>query len=361
MTDQASKLPSKTIYCYRSNVPLASVTAICSQGWPLLNSIQTTLLHPIYGMPLAKLLLKLKSHLDQAAQDAWKIEHHAMVDMQLCTSAIMYSLDAFWQAPPESSQHIPSLPSESVVIGSAARLISIASWYHFGTSKRLKFPQYRVSKHNSNTRWENFSAWLDDAETIKQEWEGVVKKVDNVIDEIEAQAALQEVHAEKVYKRLDLRKVWGWIDTQISTEYSEGRRETFKTLFLKGDVTPEDWIADDVDDLVEAVLLCCDAGNDISHFIHTRLNHIRQLIADFYSSFTLLGKVVADNAHPDIAQTEQEKQLFGELDSKAAALTELPPAPKREQFASLGLFLKAQAQYNLIARRWNARNSSSKE
>jgi hypothetical protein len=165
------------------------------------------------------------------------------------------------------------------------------------------------------------------------------------------------VKAEHIYKRIDFNKVWNWIDIQMSQSpsYPAGRRVTLKSLFMRGDVAPEDWTTDDVDDLVEAILLTCDCGNEITHFINTRLSHIRALIIDFYSSFTLLsvGNQGDSHAHPDQQQTKQELEFFGEFDRKVESLSELPPAPKRESFASFALFLKAQAQHNLLVRRFN--------
>jgi len=306
-------------------------------------------------MPLSKLIVKLKDHLQLAEQSEWLVKDSELLEVKLCMSAIMHSIDAIWQAPAASKQHVPSLPSTTVAIGSAARLLNLASWYHYLTSKRLSFPLYRVSVHNNNSEWQNFSSWLDDANSIRDEWEQGRGELETQEELRRRNAALLTVKAENIYKRIDFTKVWNWIDIQIATEYVAGRRETFKQLFMKGDVAPEDWVADDVDDLVEAVLTCCDTGNEITHFIHTRLNHIRAIIADFYGSFTLLNTVAKTDAHPDTVQTKKEQEFFDEIDKKVDSLEALPPAPKRESFASMAHFLKAQAQYNLLVRRWNIR------
>ena len=355
----AKQLPTKIIYCYRSNVPLASVTAICSQGWPMLSSIQTVLIHPIYQMPLAKLVIKLEEHLELAQDTEWSITDQEISEIKLCMSAIMYALDAIWQAPAESRQHIPSLPSTSVAVGSAARLAKLAAWFDYVTSKKISFPLYRISKHNDNINWENFAGWLDDAEAIKHDWEHGAGKLATEEELRKREAALLTVKAEHIYKRIDFNKVWGWIDIQMSqsASYPAGRRETFKSLFMKGDTVPEDWTTDDVDDLVEAILTTCDCGNEITHFINTRLKHIRQLIVDFYSSFTLLSSVSRDASgaatNPDAVHTEQEAEFFADFDKRANELTELPAAPKREHFTSLALFLRAQAQHNILMRRYD--------
>lgn len=356
-------LPTKIICCYRSGVPLASVTAICTQGWPLLSSFQAALLHPIYNMPLSKLNIKLYEHIKAGHASEWALEDHELQDMRLCMSAIMYSMHAIWEAPQDSKLHVSSLPSNSVAVGSAARLLALSSWYDEINSSSIAFPLYNIDKCNDNMGWDNFKGWLDVAEDIREDWESGHARRERDEEQRRREAALLTVKAEHIYKRIDFNKVWRWIDIQLaeSPDYPEGRRTTLKELFMRGDLSPEDWTTDDVDDLVEAILTCCDCGNEITHFIQTRLNHIRTLIVDFYSSFTLLGaaKDVAGNGL-DLSEAEKAKQdeFFLDFDRRASNLESLPPAPKREQFASVALFLKAEAQHRILARRFEMRNKT---
>lgn len=365
-TVNQATLPTKTIYCLRSGVPLASVTALCSQGWPLLSTFQASLLHPIYEMPLTKLVLKLSDHLHTAEQIAWCCTDYEQQEIRLCMSAIMYSLDAMYQGHMESKQHIPSLPSWAVAVGTASRLQQLASWYHFITSKRLSFPLYRVSTTNNNAHWENFATWIDDALSVKEEWESGRSELERIEEMRQRNAALLTIKAEHIYKRIDFTKVWNWIEIQISqhASYPAGRRATLKSLFMSGDTSPEDWTTDDVDDLIEAIVTCCDIGNEITHFINTRMNHIRQLIVDFYSSFTLLTTVSSENGatNPDLIQTAEEKEFFATFDTKLDSLASadvIIAEPKRENFASMAHFLKAQAQHRILVRRSALRASNA--
>jgi len=354
-TANTANLPSKTIYCYRSNVPLANVTAICSMGWPLLSSIQTTLLHPIYSFPLPKLIVNMTELLREADSAEWLLTDGALLSIRLHMSAIMYELDAIWRAPAESNQHVASLPAVHIAVGCAARLNKLASWYHVAASKKLAMPTYRVSKHNQNMEWQNLSAWLEDAEQTIEDWRTGADRLKTADELRKHEQALLTVKAENVYKRIDLNKVWNWIDIQMAqdTRYPAGRRTTFKTIFMRGDIAPEDWTTDDIDDIVEAILNTCDIGNEISHFITTRLSHIRALIIDFYSSFTLLSNVSSEGvAHPDMLVTEQEAKFFADFDRRAESLADLPPEPKRESFASQALYLKAKAQHNILTKRF---------
>lgn len=357
----ASGTPSKLIHCQRSGILLAKVEALCSNGWPLLSAPTFEhLIHPAYSFPLGKLIVRYKEQLALAEQAEWCLADRELTELGLTMSATMYAIDCIWQPSIEAAhKQQPSLPCMATIAGSASRLLSLSCWYHYATSKRMSFPLYRISALNNNLGWENFATWLDDAFEIKADWEAGRTQYER--DELlkKRTDALLTVKAENVYKRIDFNKVWNWIDIQLVQDgrYSTGRRETFKSIFMKGDVTPEDWLIDDVEDLQLAIIECCDIGNEITFFINTRLNSIKAVIEDFYGSFTLLTHSI-DDAHDDcmtLLETEKTNAFFSSFDKKLEALQdsgiELPPAPKRESFASLGLFLKAQAEWNILSRR----------
>lgn len=350
-------LPEKTIYCARSGLPLAKVTALCSQGWPFLNTMSGQMIHPLYDLELGVLIHRLKDRESKAQEVGWMLEDSHIKDIAVCMSAIMYRLDAMWMPPSSDSFHKiePSLPGTSVVVGSAKRLADLASWYHFATSKRMSFPIYRTSKKNSNLGWENFKDWLDTAWLIRDEWEKGRSESERLSLLKKREEALQTVKGEDIYKRIDFQKVWNWIEIQLAAapQYPAGRRETFKSLFMRGDLSPEDWTTDDVEDLQFAITECCDIGNEITFFINKRLNGIKAGISDFYGSFTLITRV-AGSVNPEETPEEREKtaQFFSDYDSRAANLEELPPEPKRESFASMAKFIQAQAQWRILSRRY---------
>lgn len=317
-------------------------------------------------MPIEKLIVKLDADLRASEQIEWCSLDSEQVEIRLTMSAIMYSLEAIWQPPVEAThlwkQLEPSLPSWAVAIGTAGRLVKLASWYHYATSKRLSFPLYRISTQNSNTKWENFAAWLDEAFEIKADWETGRDKLSHEDELRKRSAALLEVRAENVYKRIDFNKVWNWIDIQMSQHpnYPAGRRETFKTIFMRGEQAPEEWTVDDVEDVHFAITETCDVGNEISFFINNRLRQIKAVIEDFYSSFTLLGKVSSEGLDALDVATPQEQAassaFFTNFDKRVSELETLPEAPKRESFASYPKFLQAQAQWNILKRRYDLAN-----
>lgn len=354
-------MSAKTIYCPRSGLPLAQITSLVSGNWdnPILHTFTGHILHPIYSVPLPNLLSRLSAQIISLEAQNYKLAAPEQTELSLSLSAIMYSLDCIVQ---ESKRPIPSLPAFPIAVGSAPRVLHLASWYFHLTSHRLVFPKFHPDIGNANTNWQNFSIYLDACFTIKEEWESGRKKLDDEEKEKARLAAGKELKKENIYKILDYKKIWNWIDLQIaqSPKYPFGRRETFKTLFLRGSYEPENWLADDIDDLAEAVFDLCDQGNEITFFIRQRLASIRDTINNFYGSFTLLGGIPQEGKESVVlsdSETAKEKEFFESFDAQISELSELPPAPERSQFPSLGLFLKAQAQHNILVRRFNLINS----
>ncbi len=359
-----NKLPNKIIYCQRSGVPLVSVSALCSMGWPMLSKLQDEMIHPIYGNSLERNLAQLKAALQEAEDIAWQVYEHEERNLQLLCSAIMYNLGAMW-LPPEGSAHRiePSLPSWPVTIGCGKRLAAIASWYHYATSKRMRFPTYRISQTAGNTRWENFGGWLDEAFDIKKEWEkGRTEHVLRELDAKNREDAMESVHAERLYGRVDFKKVWNWVETQMaeSKKYPEGRRTTFKSIFMEGDLHPEDWTVDDVEDLQFALTETCEIGNDIMFFINKRLNGIKEIISSFWGNFMLVGN---RESGPQFEMTEVEKEkteaFLSDYDKRAASLEELPAEPQQSAFENKAHYYKALAQWNILKRRFEALKKDS--
>ena len=353
---------SKTIYCIRSGLPLANITKLCDGEWPMFTGLQTSMLHPAYSKTLDSLISKFSKLVVEAEDAEWEVRTKQKTALQVTMSAMMYGLDAMWLPPSGTSKGIePSLPRWSVVVGCATKFLALVKWYHYQTSKRLAFPLYRISEAAHNKEWTNFGGWLEEAYAVKKVWEKGRLDVELLESAMAArEEAIEEVHAEKLYTKIDFRKVWNWIDLQLADhpdhgkEYPAGRRKTFENLFMTGDEHPENWSVDDVEDLQFAVLQCCELGNDITFFITTRLNNIRAGIQDFFSSFTIIGS----NPNFDASRvTDKEREttaeFFGNFDRRVAELSELPPAPKKEDFPKLWLFLKAQAEYNILAKRFN--------
>lgn len=367
MTSAPSSASTATIHCNRSGLPLLALTPMNGLGWPILSHPALKhIIHPIYEAEMSVLLPQMRNEIQSAEHHAWMVEDAELRKIGLLMSAIMYKLELIWVPPVEShAKNPPSLPNNAIIVGCATRLYSLATWYWHATSKRIAFPLYRISKLNNNLSWENYHTWLNDAFEVQASWASRKELLAAETQRKLADEAIKAVKSDSIYKRIDTKKVWNWIDIQLSaagTKYPAGRRETFKNLFLSGELSPEDWLVDDVEDLQFAIADACDIGNDISFFINKRLNGIKAVIVDFYSSFTVLHSKGAADALTSIDATPEEQaaenKFFLTFDARADALDSLPAAPDRKDFASLGLFLKAQAQHAILKRRWEAKQAS---
>jgi len=341
------------LYCKHSGVLLATVQIHFSEGKaPYLAQFkQSVLYHPFYGLHQTVLIRKLQDSLNQAHELEWLLPFPLQERMRLLVSAIMWNLEVM-------KQDRPCLPSYAVAAGSAARIINLAKWYWFVSSQRLSFPTYSVSSFHSNLEWQNIRWWIDSCFEIKKRWE--TKKNANAAkqEQLEADEETQEVSdalRRRMYKKIDVKKVWNWIEIQLRSNIPAGRIETFKELFTNGDTNSHEWLVDDCDDLLEAVVDCCDCGNDITHFINERMNGIAALIKDYYGGFSLIsGNSKLSNSTDGV--TKQEQSLLDEYDAQLVGLESLPPEPQRAQFPSNALFWKAQANWSILSKRWAIRN-----
>ena len=347
-------MKTATIYCQRSGIAIAQVRTLCVDGFPFVKSMEGLLYHPMYGRNLDSLLALLRKDLSAAREANWILSPATQQHAALCMSAILYNLGAL-------KDDYACLPCEKVVIGSGARLLAIADWYHRATTKRLTLPRYRPHRDNLNVGWDNLSGWLEACEEVRTVWE-TGKDANKRAAELTALTAKTQLSVRT--KRNDLPGTWNWIAVQLSGNYPDGRIHTWKDLWMNGDIEQENWCLDDVEDLMFAITECCDVGNEVMHYVSGRIKHLKEMIRDFYSSFTILSPrnlTGEASAHPDLTEAERakEKEFFSEFDAQASRLTELPPEPQRKDFASMALFIKAQAQHRLLARRFSLQQTAT--
>jgi hypothetical protein len=354
------------IRCSRSGVPLFEVETLCSNGWALLSYPHFhTFVHPVYNLPLEKLVKKIALQLLEAEANNWLLTDSSIREIGLSMSAIMYNLGSMWQPNEDAITHgrliEASLPDQTTTVGCAARLLELASWYHNETSKRIAFPLWKPSRGAGNLNWHGFSNWLNACVDIKEEWGTQKRRKEDKALLDSTSEALKTVHLASVYKRLDISKVWNWIALQTKEQrvkYPSGRQETLKELFLHGDAEPEAWLPDDCDDLIEMVTDCCDIGNDIMFFIRQRTSSIRASINDFYGNFTLISvrKVDSDGG---LALTSNEQvaqdSLMGEYAGKLQGLTEAPLEPQLVDYPTRVHWLRAQAEWRILTKLFKER------
>lgn len=306
------------------------------------NFSDVQLLHPFFGQSDYNLLRKYDESLKWFAENGWQNDSHHLPRLQIIMSATMHKLGIL-------KQESPSRPNYAIVAGCAHRLYKLSRWYLMETSKRAALPTFSVSRRNENMEWENLRYWLDELAEIQERWKTKTQEIEREAELRSRETALKDIMSSHT-RKVSLRNVWGWIELQLKLSIRDGRIETWKSLFMTGDLAPEEWLPDDVDDLAEAVAEHCDIGNEIMYFVRNRLQLIREQITEFYGSFTIV-RTTADS--PQFTQvSDKENELLREYDAKVALLDNLPTPPQQKDFGTLVLFLKAQAQYNILKSRW---------
>jgi hypothetical protein len=249
------------------------------------------------------------------------------------------------------------LPPFQVAVGSAARLLVLSKWWHEKTTKRTVLPTLHIARVNDNTAWENFKYWLDACFEVRDEWTHRVRKMQHDSELREAEDTVELIRSE-LTRKIDISKVWNWIDLQLSQVKSihQNERARWRQLFMKGDLEIENWVLDDVEDLLYAIVQYCDTENEIMYFIRKRISGIKALLQDYYNSFTLISTtraVLASNDH----LTPQEQSMFESMDAKLKSMGGLPPQPDIKDFKTKGLYMQAKAQWNLLQSRWESQQA----
>ena len=335
----------KTIYCQNSGVVLGNLECKIFEGQLAYMEAhsEAVYLHPFYRLSNVVLLKKLEDCLHWFQNQGWIGTPPEQLRLRLLVSATMFHLDSI-------KQDRATLPSFQIAAASAGRLLGVTKWFFWVSSQRLQFPLYSISGLNENLQWENFRHWLDSAYEVREAWASKSKEYQRDAEQRAMEESLREIKSEHIFKRIDTRKVWNWIGLQLEDNIPPGRIKTFESLFLNGDTEASEWTIDDVDDLREAIVKFVDRGNEIMFFVSKRLDGIAAIIRDFYSSFTIVSKVTGGNFTDQ--QTPEEALFYSEYDKKVEGMVELPPAPKLESFQNRVHFLKAQAQWNILARRF---------
>jgi len=352
------------VYCQRSNVIVGAFTPYAGALNPALigSANLANVIHPIYSWSLGKLIPSFKNLLIDAADAEFSLTDVQVKNLGLHMSAIMWSMECMWEAPCNPfSQQEGGLPSLAIIVSGGQRLLVLASWYQYATTRRMALPLYKISSKTSNLEWDNYKAWLDAAFDIKEAWSrGRERMQDDETLKLRTEA-LAEVSRDAVYKRIDLNKVWAWIAIQLkqSKEVPAGRIETFRSCFMNAINNPVDWTLDDLEDVQEAVLQHCDVGNEIMHFINQRIEATRSMLDEFYNSFSLVIDRSIAGMSTDISDAvpAAAQALNAEYDDRANMLSSVPAAPERQNYPSMAHFLKAQAEWRLLKSAYDARNA----
>jgi hypothetical protein len=327
-----------TLCCRISGIPLFAAKPLVSFSLAphIFSQIAPDLVHPYYKLSLSQLLDKAVRYIHS--------EDQTQRPPRILFSALAHALGHIKQGS-------PGLPSATVVAASFNRLVELAAWKH-NLAKTCKFPDLHLTRVNANEQWQNIAVWIDNCFEIRREWETRVRKYKNEQEIEAAQHALKAIRDE-VYVNLDIKKLWNWIALQLDASgTATGRIETFRQLFLYGDINVELWTIDDIEDLQEAVLMHCDVGNSIMFAVNKIITNLRIVIRDFYSSFVVLDDFDASDSDSNIPD------IIRDADRQIAALGTLPPSPQRSAFSTATAHAVAQAKWNILARRWEALQSS---
>lgn len=338
----------QTVNCHKTGVALGVLeVCIVESAAPFVQNFQTMqMVHPFFGLSEYVILKKLEESLNFCWSRAWEVDSRQIERIQILMAVIMDRLGIY-----RSDE--PTLPDESIAVGSAHRLFKLSKWWMDSTTRRIQFPTYSATRRNGNLHWENFKTWLDAAFEYRAAWEKAKAKV-----ETDEELRIREAAAREARKsggrRVNLNRIWNWLELQFRGHIPTGRIITLKEIFFTADLQPEDFLKDDIDDLAEAVIEYTDIGNDLTLYIRDRLAAMYEANKDYYDSFVVVnraGSFVSEK--PTALEIQKENSLYKEYDDIVRDLLEPPPPPNPADFrGDVPLRLKAEARHRLLLQRW---------
>ena len=323
---------SKNLYCHLTGLQIGTLTLTgASAGYtPYIRHWNQLLVrHPIFSLDQARLLaFSRKMYKQHASEDATDENKQSL---QVCFLAMLHSLDSI-------QQEIPALPPLWVVQSNMKALFGLAYWKFYLESQRFKFPTYKISKTNGNSNFHNIGAYLDICFAIKEEYGSTVRQRDE--EERVRQAALAEKKLRSSWVApISNRELWNWVRSQLDEKYEADASGWMATLFLaKTDKAILQFDKDEITLWDEIIQSECLSDNGMMFAVRARIDEVKKIWSDNKEAFDVDFEDFDIDAELSAARSVSKN-------------TESVAQPRREDFASTVLFIKANALWYLQQRK----------
>jgi hypothetical protein len=313
------------IHCMYTGIPIGVLEIQTAVGHlPYLSHwTEMQAAHPFFSLPTGKLLAHARKEYERLAKASKDSESSAAEDkiLQILFVAVLHTFGAV-------RQEAPALPEIEVVQELMPRLFKLAYWKHLLESKRFRYPEWKITQLNANTKFENIRYYIEACEDVRIDYE---RGVDDVIEKaklLATEEALRKLRNQWLVP-IGKRALWKWVFSYLaSSQYGADATGWISTLFLGNEKTQLDFDPDETDLMQEMIESTCPGGNGIMKAVRDHIAAIRKNQVDIKEAFTVdFGALVEDS--PLIQETE----------------------PKLEDFSSKVAWIKARAGWYLRQRK----------
>lgn len=328
----SSNSQTKHLYCQLTGLPIGTLqlTGASAGFTPYIRHWDSLIIrHPIFSLDQARLLAfsrkMFKQHATEDATDENK------QSLQVCFLAMLHSLDSI-------QQEIPALPPLWVVQSNMKALFSLAYWKFYLESQRFKFPTYKINKKNGNADFKNIGAYLDICFAIKEDYSSTVRQRDEEEKLRQAEKAEKKLRSSWV-NPISNRELWSWVRSQLDEKYESDATGWMATLFLaKTDKAIAQFEKEDITLFDEIIQSECISDNGMMFAVRARIDEVKKIWSDNKEAFDV-----------DFEEFDIDAELSAARG--ASKNVESVVQPKREDFASNVLFIRANALWYLQQRK----------
>lgn len=277
--------------------------------------------HPLFSLPSGKLLAHARSEYTRLLKQE-TISDAEEANLRILFVAVLHTFSAI-------KQEAPVLPSIEQVQELMPRMFKLAYWKHLLESKRFKFPEWKITHLNANTKLENLKYYLEACEGMREDYE---RGIDDVIEQAKLKAteeAMKKLRNTWVVP-IGKKALWRWVFSYMaSSQYSADAQGWISTLFLGNERTQLDFDTDETDLMQEMIESTCPGGSGILSAVRAHIAAIRKNQTEVKEAFTV-----------DFGDFVEDKPTF-----------EPEPEPKEKDFPSKAAWIKARAVWWLRNRK----------
>jgi hypothetical protein len=354
IAEQAFEVKNQThaLKCSLSGLVIGSLTVSTVAGHlPYLRHWDDALAkHPVFSLPQTKLLAFARHQWKTVAKSSLDGEASKQQEqlLQVTYLAVLHSLGSV-------QQNTPALPPLHIVQTTMSKLFALSYWFHALESARFRFPKFKLHTVNSNEQFQNIADYFQICFDIKAGYE---KNTDDAVEQHKLKAAERAAKALRStwIAPVSKKELWRWVTANLTAKYKPDAEGWMKTVFLGNERAVLNFEVEDTDYMIQAIMGDCPKGTGMMKKVEERLNEIRQIQIDNKEAFTVDFDEFFD---PDAPIEKLSTVVNGANSSDNQQATVSTEEPKREEYESVSLWIKAKAIWYLRNRAIAQRNSQA--
>lgn len=278
---QGQNTLTHAIRCMHTGTTIGSLSIVTAAGaLPYLSHWkEMQAAHPFFSLPPGKLLAHARSEFERIAKEIEAAPRDEL-QLQVLFVAVLHTLGGIQQSA-------AAMPAPEVAIINFPKLFKLAYWKHYLDSKRFRFPEFKITHLNANTKYENISSYLDACFAVREDYERGIKEVTERAKAEAAEEAMRKLRDSWIVP-VGKRALWKWVRAHFQdTKFQADAEGWISTLFLGSRAAVLEFDVDETDLMEEMILSVAPGGNAIMAAVRAHIDTIRREQQETKEAFTV--------------------------------------------------------------------------